>query len=548
MRIYLFIVMGLFSILGAGIRFLTMDTISNLIDTPASKYIIMISALMLTEVILNSLAEYIKRVSSIKEVVGRDRRLINKSVCIDYSFHESQEYNDKLEVFRTTFEDETGKINSFCEVVTGVCTIVMFCFFLLKNMSVINSVINIMILVSFLLLSGAAEYKNSTYMYDYWEDYKKNTRLYNRISDIFVKRDYVLERKFFNFTNFFIEKFDSEFDSALKKNKKAGKKRMILELKSELCVVLFFMFEIVYLVILKFSDKVTLGAVTAILTFSASIFLIISEGLYAIPDLLRMIKNKKELDTFLYNNLEDSTEYLPQSNQENDTCISIKNLSFYYEKGKIIFDNFNFEIKKGKHYAIVGQNGIGKTTLVKLISGLYKPAKGVIKVNGTVVALFQDYNKYPYSMRENIFLGENEMESEKNLMFEFDDGIFMDSKLTNMNDDGIEISGGQWQKVALERILAHKADIIILDEPTSNLDPLVEAKIYDEYIKKFEGKTLIVITHRLGFLSDFDQIVVLGNEGVIETGTHSELIKNKDSFYKKMFDKQKEHYEKKTIV
>ena len=169
-----------------------------------------------------------------------------------------------------------------------------------------------------------------------------------------------------------------------------------------------------------------------------------------------------------------------------------------------------------------------------------------MKVNGKVKVLFQDFNRYPYTFEDNILLGSegknlNEIENIVGLdNLKLQDGI--NTKLNTLYMDGVDLSGGQWQKIALSRLLQDDSDIIILDEPTSSLDPLMEEKIFSEYLPLFNQKTVIIISHRLGNIKEVDQILTMDNGTIYEKGTHEELMKKEDSLYRAMYEKQKAIY------
>jgi len=236
--------------------------------------------------------------------------------------------------------------------------------------------------------------------------------------------------------------------------------------------------------------------------------------------------------------------------------IEVKNLSFSYPNSQsVIINDVSFNIAEGERIAIVGANGSGKSTLGKLIMGLYEPSAGKILVKGSKIrsktnksnkqlfsSVFQDFIKYSLTIRENISLGNlDEMHNDKLLsqitkQIGINDKIVSfkesyDSLLGTQYEGGSELSGGEWQKIAIARAVFSDPEILVLDEPTASLDPLTELEILEDFLSISNKKTAIVITHRLGICSNVDKIIVFANGKVIEQGNHYELMKNKGQYY-----------------
>jgi ABC-type multidrug transport system fused ATPase/permease subunit len=246
--------------------------------------------------------------------------------------------------------------------------------------------------------------------------------------------------------------------------------------------------------------------------------------------------------------------------------IKFENVSFKYEgMQNNVLENFSVDIKNGEKIAIVGENGCGKTTFVSLLNALYHPQSGNISINDTDISentgllrkysstLFQDFPQYEFSVRENITLGdiyrdipENELTeaAEKSGIYSYINALpkQFDTPIGTLDDDGINLSGGQWQKLALARAAARKdAKLVILDEPASALDAIAESELYENAFKLFDGKTVIIISHRLSATAFVDRILVFKNGVVVENGNHRDLLDKKGVYYS-MYSAQAELY------
>ena len=252
---------------------------------------------------------------------------------------------------------------------------------------------------------------------------------------------------------------------------------------------------------------------------------------------------------------------------EKDTLeIEFKNVSFKYPKtDNYIFENLNFKIPKGQRLAIVGLNGAGKSTLVKLITGLYDVDEGEILINGIPIkdfnkkelysmfsVVFQEVNILAFTLAENIACTSENIDI--NRVYEVLDKVGLRNKVDSfpkgieqmmlkiIDENGIELSGGESQKLAIARALYKDGNMVIMDEPTSALDALAEAEIYKDFSELVENKTSIYISHRLSSTKFCDAIALFDKRGLIEYGTHEELMEKRGEYYK-MFTIQGKYYQ-----
>ncbi|HFH7543243.1 TPA: ABC transporter ATP-binding protein [Streptococcus agalactiae] len=242
--------------------------------------------------------------------------------------------------------------------------------------------------------------------------------------------------------------------------------------------------------------------------------------------------------------------------------IKVNNLSFIYPGSvKKTLEDINVEFNKGELVAIVGKNGSGKSTLVKLLSGLYQPSEGQIYYNNessdvldlsyyqnNVSVLFQDFVKFELSVRENIGLSDVNSISDSNIKKHIDNlklnfltaenNFNLNQRLGTWFNDSRQISGGQWQKVALARTFFKNASIYILDEPSSALDPVSEKEIFDEFVTRSKDKIALFVSHNLMAASRADRIIVMQDGRIIDEGKHDDLI-SKSKYYRELYYSEK---------
>ncbi len=246
--------------------------------------------------------------------------------------------------------------------------------------------------------------------------------------------------------------------------------------------------------------------------------------------------------------------------------LRFEDVSFKYpDSDKAILENLNLTIEKGEKIALVGANGAGKTTLIKILSGLYQPNSGNIYINNintkdinildhykAFSVIFQDIFPLAYTIAQNISctLKEN---IDYNKLYKCIELSGLNEKIASLPKkeetnllrifDGIELSGGEMQKLMLARALYKDSPILILDEPTAALDPIAESEMYEKYNDLISGKTSIFISHRLSSTRFCDRVLFMKDGKIVEAGTHDELM-SLDGEYAKMFEIQAHYYQK----
>ena len=262
-----------------------------------------------------------------------------------------------------------------------------------------------------------------------------------------------------------------------------------------------------------------------------------------LPKLVKKPKNPKEIDI------------------DKPISFEFRNVSFKYPGTEnFVLKDINFSIEPKDNIAIVGANGAGKTTIVKLLCRFYDVTSGEILVNGVNIkdldldnwyrcigTLFQEFMHYDFTVRENIMLGNPKVKNEDKMRLAANQsGVseFVEALPNKYNqllgrqfEGGVELSQGQWQKLAIARAFYEGAQILILDEPTSAIDAESEYEIFQNLNKHYKDKTLFLISHRFSTVRNANKIIVLKEGRILETGSHDELLRV-GGLYARMFRKQ----------
>ena len=324
-----------------------------------------------------------------------------------------------------------------------------------------------------------------------------------------------------------------------------------------------------YLGVLAILGKITIATciqmVNAAGTFTGSL----RNMVFCYQDILKRANYANEFVKFM-----DYPPAMPKGTldvKEGKHIFEFRNLSFTYPGSEVqVLKNVNLTIREGEHLSVVGLNGAGKTTLVKLMCRLYDPTEGEILMDGINIKeydyqqymqvfapVFQDFKLFAFKIRENLLLKDSEeMDpvTDEALARGTLRKIGMEEKVDSFkngldtvlfkqfDEEGIEPSGGEQQKLAIARALVKDAPVVILDEPTAALDPVAEYEIYKHFEELVKGKTAIYISHRLSSCQFCDHIAVFSEGGVKEYGTHEELVDLPGGVYAEMFAAQAQYY------
>lgn len=396
--------------------------------------------------------------------------------------------------------------------------------------------------------------------YEYQTKYNRSTneRKSWYISHLLTKDRFIKEIKLFDLNEYLVERFKDYRFKFHQQNKYIFFKKDSFSLAYQLTNTLISSF----LAILAFYEAIIgyilVGNVmtyinvvskieNAISAIVVSYFSLVQDNMYVENIRMYLTYENKTL-----NNIVSEKQKIKEIKK-----IKIINLSFKYPNSKEkVLDKINLEICAGENFALVGKNGSGKTTLIKILCGLYDNYEGAIYVNDInlrniemssykklISAIFQDYNCYEFTAKENISFGDIQNFDDLTRVREAakisgaDEFISklpmgINQQLGNWFEEGIQLSGGQWQKIAISRAFMKKSHLLILDEPSASLDPISEYNFYEKIIHEDTGNIKIFITHRFNNAKFTDKIIVMDKGKIVEFGSHESLIKNKQLYYK----------------
>ena len=409
--------------------------------------------------------------------------------------------------------------------------------------------------------------KSGKETYEANREVEKNKRRVKYLEEVLNGREAVEERTLFGYSDKINNQWHEQFETARKHEFKVSLKWYINMKTGGVIIAVLSVLIVLILIGPVTSGILSIGMFMSIVN---SVFNLINYLAWSLPEYGdNLAKNKEYLvDLTNFVKLEGDEGYLLKPAKEviKLKFLEFRNVSFKYPgTEKYILKKMSFVIEEGRHYAFVGTNGAGKTTITKLITGLYEDFEGEILINGKSIkaygqeqlkamcsVVYQDFARYYISFRDNILLGDinnfDNVDSMNKAMetVELQDVVGglplgINSNLGKIKNDGVDLSGGQWQRIAMARGIVSPASIRILDEPTAALDPISESNVYEKFEEISRGQTTIFISHRLGSTKIADEIFVIGDGTIIESGSYEELMK-KNGVYTKMYESQRSWY------
>ncbi|MEY8330336.1 ABC transporter ATP-binding protein [Lachnospiraceae bacterium 48-33] len=483
-------------------------------------------------------------------------QLLKKYQKIPYEYFENPDIQDVINkvgsqpqaIFSTLFFHITNIISILISIVTLI--------FVFVRVSVLLS--GIFLFVIIVMVYGnikATEYLNNMYMEQTQEE-RKMEYLYGLMSE----KNSVLELRIFDAIEYIKEKWSVINSKILKERIRKTIYSEKYKIVSNVGLLVWVIGIMSILGFKLYNNEISLGIFTAVISSATSAVEMSKVFAGSITDI-----SSKHLNIYCYEQFMQlserkwGTEVLKKKEKH---FIEFRNVYFVYPSNeKTIFKDFSLSFYTDEHLAIVGNNGAGKSTLIKLLVGLYRPTKGKILIDGKDIQLyrekemmkivsvvFQDFKEYELSVRENVSFGDIEKihddekirkAMEQGMIIDF--GNDLDQPLGKLEKEGKDLSGGQWQRLAIARACIADSELVILDEPTASLDPIAENELYMNFMKLKGVKGCLIISHRLASAKIADRIIVIDKGTKVEDGSH-EMLMNLKGLYYEMFSAQKAWY------
>ncbi len=492
-------------------------------------------------------------------------KIMNKAKTVDVSSFDRPEFYEKLEnANREAGMRPISILNATFRVVSALISVFSF-IVVLAGLHPLAPIIIILMSIPGAFVNYRFRNKNFHYM----RRHSKERRQMYYFSSVVSDKDKVKEVRIMGLSNTLIEKYKEAFSKYFKGLRKIIVKEQVIQtsvgfisLAANCLIFLYVAYRVIYHNGMIGDYSLYTEALASIISYVGTAIAAtatIYEGTLFIDNMIVFMEEDIKVVPSIQPPL------VPQKNKNH--TIEFKNVSFRYPgTDRDVIKNVSLTLHSGETVLLVGLNGAGKTTLIKLLTRLYDVTEGQILLDGKDIRaydlkelyslygiIFQDYVKYALSVKENIAFGDisQGIDEEKikqaakksdadEFICKMPDGY--DTPLMRIfEENGIEPSIGQWQKLSIARAFYKDCDIMILDEPTASLDPLAEQEIFNQFSELSEGKLTLLVSHRLSSATRSTKIIVMEDGELIEEGTHDDLMK-KDGKYALLFKTQAQHY------
>jgi len=491
--------------------------------------------------------------------------LINKSKAVDLRSFDNPDFYEKLEnANREAGMRPIGILNATFNVISAVISAVSFVV-VIASLSPFAPFVIILAAIPGAFVNYLYRNRNFRYI----RGHSKERREMNYYSNLLVNKDRAKEIKILGLADTFIGKYKKAFSRYYKGLRsliiKEGVTQVLVSVLNSLVscgLFIYVAYDVVFEGGLVGDYSLYSGALTSISTYVTTLLTstaTIYEGTLFIDNIITFMNEEVTVVSIV------NEPKIPERGASH--TIELENVSFRYPgTERFVLKNISLKFNPSETVVLVGLNGAGKTTLIKLITRLYDPTEGRILLDGVDIReydprsyydmfgiVFQDFGQYADTVSENIRFGDVSREyteddivaaavsgNSSGFIGELPHGY--DTPLTRMlEESGIELSGGQWQKLSVSRAFFKESDILILDEPTASLDAIAEAEVFNQFAKLSEGKITLFVSHRLSSAVTASKIVVIDGGEVIEVGNHEQLMKEHGKYYK-LFSTQAERY------
>lgn len=515
--------------------------------------------------LIPTIAEIISLTGKNKITIRIKDLILNKKTALEYQYVENPE---ACELINRVCSDPVGNFSSgFNNILSAVSIVIssISLLFIIMTSTFISGIVITAASIPLFVIAIKTGKKN----YEMGKDAAEIQRKYRYLAGVLTDRGYANERKLFGYSKNLQNDYVALYNQSFKIESKIEKKTYTNMKAGSMITLLVIAVIISVLLPSLYAGSITIGVFVALVN---AVFGLVQTMSWRLSETMcehaRLQEYLKDLNSFFALSEKKEACVAPSCPEDfTFESVEFRNVSFKYPGTETyVLNQCSFLLNSGKSYSFVGINGAGKSTIVKLLIGLYDNYDGEILLNGiniknynyailksVISVLFQDFTSYAVSLKDNITMGRNLVYNEgdinkiisqvglDDLVQELSNGI--ETPLGKIKEEGIDISGGQWQKVAIARVLYSEAKINILDEPAVSLDPIAESQVYEMFHRINNNRFTIYITHRLGAAKISDEILVVDEGRIVEFGSHEELMKMRNGLYRKMFDSQKSWYE-----
>ena len=492
------------------------------------------------------------------------------SMELDFQLTEDKEALDQVEKARTGMDWYSGGAYGIAEQIFGFASNVLRVFGLVTIIS-LNAPLLLLVILAYVIIMGFVSAKNNKIGFEVYKKLAKINRLFGYFGWNIVDFRYGKDIRLYDARKMMVDCWDRNSDASNAQWKWQAETGMKYYLIGNIANIIRMMGSYLYVGFLAIKGVFSLGVLVQMIQAADELNNTLGGLVSNTQEILKRCNYAYEFVLFM-----EYPEALEKGEKAVDNEIreiEFRNVSFKYPgTDKMILDNISIKIGAGEHLSIVGLNGAGKTTFIKLLCRLYDPTSGEILVNGVNIKeydynqymalfapVFQDFRLFAFPIEENITLVDEddkeyytgdeaeriekiiEMVNLAQMMEKLEKG-----KKTTLfkyfEENGIEPSGGEQQKIAIARALYKSSPVVILDEPTAALDPIAEYEIYKQFHTLVGDKTAFYISHRLSSCRFCDTIAVFSEGKIAEYGNHDTLIKMAGGIYAKMFEAQAQYY------
>ncbi len=540
------------------------DGISGILNGSLSVYnflpeVTVLIALLTASAFMTYLINRVNNAVSKELSMSISSGILEKFGKTEYGYFELPSYLDTLQMMRENPDREIHSVfNSSIDLISDVVKII--------GVSLLFLSVNYLLVLFFLILISLIiflDFLAMDKMNTMFNQQSVKERRMNDFGSLISSKKSLYELKIMNGIPLVRDKLRAVTDEVWKERVNTTMKSQIYSGISRILILLWFVGTLVFLIISMKNSVISMGVFVA-LASSLNVALSLSENLsFTFSSLVQNGRIIKHYNSFMK---------MPEENIGNNEAVSEKaaddyfiifdNVSFKYpETDKMVLKNVSFKVKKDERIALVGANGSGKSTIIKLLLRLYHPESGRILLNGKNIenigregiheyfsVVFQNFANYQLSVRENVALSRLEQLNDDDEIRKSMSAIGLetltdklDRPLGKLEDGGIGLSGGQWQRLAISRALFDESDFVLFDEPTAALDPVMESELYESLYSILDRRGCILISHRLGSTKIADRILVLDGGKIVEDGNHKKLMA-KNGVYNKMYSSQSSWY------